>query len=308
MLSASVSRVCGCNTACGLRVALQQRCWPVGRCCSNVPTLSTAVTYFLGLVRTTQRYTRGVSWLFITSKSWLSIFQPLHRAVVGSNAAVRDINKPSEAGCKRKLVSWADCKFPVCSGSYFYLFGLRGRRVCRVLGWGTTRGPWHGSRQDGGRTACCVADPRLCQTAGVWVWRGNSSPTHRADVDCAADGFHGCSWENCVVVRDPQCWAGMSSKMWARGGRKCLSRVDERREKGEAPVRRCRSVSLPRCQVYVNHSTLQTYLSNGGVIIRSAPAPASEQNNDYVLLSRTYWVRWVNWPRTHSVTPISWCV
>lgn len=41
----------GCRRAAGLS----------RRCCSAIPTPATAVTYFLGLARTTQRHTRGVS-------------------------------------------------------------------------------------------------------------------------------------------------------------------------------------------------------------------------------------------------------
>lgn len=82
------------------------------------------MTYFLGLVRTTQPHTGGLSWLFITSSSLLSVFLRFRRVVVGSNTAVWGTNKPCGAGCKRQLVSWAVGKFPVCFSLCRYLFGL----------------------------------------------------------------------------------------------------------------------------------------------------------------------------------------
>lgn len=106
------------------------------------------MTYFLGLVQTTQRHTRGVSWLFITSNSPLSIFQSLHRSVVGSNTAVRDNNRPGRAGCKRKLVSWAECKFPVCSGLYFVLVWAARSPSLTCSRLQSHRGPWHGTAPD----------------------------------------------------------------------------------------------------------------------------------------------------------------
>ena len=232
------------------------------------------MTYFLGLVQTTQRYTRGVSWLFITSNSPLSIFQSLHRSVVGSNTTVRDNNTSGRAGCKRKLVSWAECKFPVRSGLYFVLVWAARSPSLTCSRLQSYRGPWHGTAPDcmlcyWSRllSVCVYRLERRRRRGGGLSHSLSHTHTCRGDVDCAASGYCGGSCEKIVVIHTASPPSEWVVTMW---GRKCSSGLDERegrgiKKKGEAPVRRIGS-SLPRCQVYVNHVAVQfqTYLSSGG--------------------------------------------
>lgn len=208
------------------------------------------MTYFLGLVRTTQPHTGGLSWLFITSSSLLSVFLRFRRVVVGSNTAVWGTNKPCGAGCKRQLVSWAVGKFPVCFSLCRYLFGLpslpsprcQDRRV----------------RDTGqNRTTCWCFLFVILSVCGCLLEKGGDlSPIHthtcRADVDCAASGFCGCSCGVEEKKKSLRSW----SVLWGVKCEEMLGRGGWERGKKRGGTCETEQPSLPRRQVCVNRGAV----------------------------------------------------
>lgn len=255
----------GCYAVHGQQVGVSLRCWALSRCCCNVSTLATFVTYFLGLVRTTQRHTRGVSWLFITNNSLLAVIQLFRRAVFGCNTVVWDNNKPGRAACKRKLVSWTACKFPVSSGYCLFLFGLLAGESLVFLA-PVPPGPWHRAGQAGVLSYWS----RLLSVVCVGS-RGISHTRRWRRLRCVL-----FVWR--LLRIDDKPWSAARS-VWVV---KCeLSEMSSR----SGWEGRKRGGSLPWCQVYVNHGAVQfqTYLPTQ----RSPHRICSEPNYDQIVTNLT---------------------